>query len=156
PVEARPDEPEDPARANDPLGSLRELVEDMRNGRVDVLFILGGNPVYSAPADLDFAGAMDRVRLRVHLSPYEDETSERCNWHTPEAHYLEAWGDVRAYDGTTSLIQPLIAPLYGGRSAHELLALLTARPERSSFEVVRAYWRQAFRRDFEARWRQAL
>src|SRR5881396_2401352 len=103
----------------------------MNAGKVDVLVIVGGNPVYTAPADVNFASAMDKVGLRVHLSLYDDETSELCHWHIPEAHYLESWSDVRAYDGTITIIQPLIAPLYGGRTAHELLALLSDRPERS-------------------------
>ena len=90
----------------------------MNAGKVDVLLILGGNPVFTAPADLNFAEALDKVANRVHLGLYYDETAEQCHWHIPEAHYLESWGDVRAFDGTVSLIQPLIAPLYDGRTAH--------------------------------------
>ena len=86
----------------------------MNAGSVDVLVIVGGNPVYTAPADLAFADALGKVPLRVHLSPHHDETSALCHWHIPEAHFLEAWSDARAYDGTVSIVQPLIAPLYGG------------------------------------------
>src|SRR5439155_9245549 len=92
------------------------------------------------------------------LSLYADETSELCHWHINEAHYLESWGDVRAADGTVSLLQPLIAPLYGGTTAWELLALLTGQPERTTYEVVRAYWRGVSdaSSDFETGWRRAL
>ena len=111
-----------------------QLVEDMDAGQVELLVILGGNPVYTAPADLRFAEQLAKVKLRVHLGLYEDETSALCHWHIPEAHALEAWSDARAYDGTVSLMQPLIAPLYGGKSAHELLAVLLGqlRPLRLS------------------------
>jgi molybdopterin-containing oxidoreductase family iron-sulfur binding subunit len=132
----------DPAEAQpvDQLQSLRELVADMNSGAVDVLLIVSGNPVYTAPADLRFADAMGKVRLRAHLSLYDDETSELCHWQIPEAHFLESWSDARAYDGTVSIVQPLIAPLYGGKTAHELLAATTDRPERSSYDLVRDYW----------------
>ena len=85
-----------------------------------LLVILGGNPVFTAPADLGFADALAKVTTRVHLGLYHDETAEHCHWHVPEAHFLESWGDVRAFDGTVSLIQPLIAPIYDGRTALEL------------------------------------
>ncbi|HSB08646.1 MAG TPA: TAT-variant-translocated molybdopterin oxidoreductase [Blastocatellia bacterium] len=126
------------------LASIRELVADMNSGQVDMLLILGGNPVYNAPADLDFAASMRKVPLRIHLSLYKDETSELCQWHVPEAHYLEFWGDARAYDGTVSIIQPLIAPLYSGKSAHEVLAAVLGEPERAGYDIVRDYWRRRF------------
>src|SRR5262245_37703544 len=102
--------------------SLTELVNDMAAGRVQVLFILGPNPNFTAPADLNFRTAFDKVPLRVHLGLYHDETADLCHWHAPEAHYLESWGDVRAFDGTVSLIQPLIAPIYDGRTVTEFIA----------------------------------
>src|SRR5262249_43397948 len=116
----------DPVEADpvDHLRSLRELVDDMAAGRVELLVIIGGNPVYTAPADLRFAEHLGQVGMRVHLGLYDDETAALCHWHLPEAHYLESWGDARAYDGTVSIIQPLIAPLYNGKSAHEVLAAL--------------------------------
>jgi molybdopterin-containing oxidoreductase family iron-sulfur binding subunit len=113
------------ARPADHTASLRELVEDMDRGKVEALVILGGNPVYTAPADFHFTESMQKVPLRAHLSLYQDETSRQCHWHLPEAHYLEAWGDARAYDGTASVAQPLILPLYHGRSAHELMSSIT-------------------------------
>ncbi|MGH7429762.1 MAG: TAT-variant-translocated molybdopterin oxidoreductase, partial [Candidatus Methylomirabilaceae bacterium] len=104
----------DPIEANpvDHLESLRELAGEMEAGRVELLVILGGNPVFTAPADIPFAEHLSKVRVRVHLSLYDDETSARCDWHVPETHYLESWGDARAYDGTVTIVQPLIAPLY--------------------------------------------
>jgi MoCo/4Fe-4S cofactor protein with predicted Tat translocation signal len=121
------------------LAGLLELVGEMSAGTVEFLLILGGNPVYTAPADLGFAAAMQRVPLRVHLSLYEDETSALCHWHIPEAHFLEAWSDVRSDDGTATIIQPLIAPLYGGKSAHEVVAAIADR-ERTGYEIVREFW----------------
>jgi MoCo/4Fe-4S cofactor protein with predicted Tat translocation signal len=134
----------DPVEANpiDQTASLRELVADMSAGQVDALLILGGNPVYNAPADLNLADVIRKVPLRIHLSLYKDETSELCQWHIPEAHYLESWSDARAYDGTVSIIQPLIAPLYSGKTAHEVLAVLLNEPERSSYDIVRDYWKR--------------
>lgn len=137
--------------------SLAALAEDMHAGRVEALAILGGNPVYTAPADLDFAGAMDRVPLRIHHGLYRDETALRCHWHVPALHELESWSDGKAYDGTVSLIQPLIAPLYHGRSAHELLALLMGQAGRSDRDLVQACWRGRHGGpDFDAFWRGAL
>jgi molybdopterin-containing oxidoreductase family iron-sulfur binding subunit len=138
--------------------ALRTLADDMRGGRVDLLLVLGGNPVVTAPADLDFANALDRVGLRVHAALHDDETSLRCHWHVPEAHYLEGWGDVRAFDGTATLVQPLIAPLYGGKTASEILAALLESPERSAYDVLRATWRPGRRAqgDFDGFWARAL
>jgi molybdopterin-containing oxidoreductase family iron-sulfur binding subunit len=154
PVEAEPREH---------VASLRELAEDLEAGRVDALFILGANPVYTAPADLHVAERMNRVRLRVHMGLYADETAALCHWHLPESHFLEAWSDGRAPDGTVTLMQPLIAPLYETRSAHEVLAALLGQAERPGYEIVRDYWRRQFEAgrlagsaDFETFWRMAL
>lgn len=137
--------------------SLQSLVADMDAGRVEVLVILGGNPVYTAPADLRFSERLQKVGLRIRLGLYEDETSQLCHWHIPEAHVLESWGDVRAHDGTVSLIQPLIAPLYDGKSAIELLAAFSSKPSRTAYEIVRQYWKGVWgETDFESRWRRAL
>src|SRR5581483_8326242 len=123
--------------------SIRELVDDMSRGKVELLVILGGNPVYDAPADLGFAESMkSKVPLRVHLGLYQNETAELCQWHVNETHYLESWSDARAYDGTASIVQPLIAPLYAGKSSHELLALFTGQGETTSYQIVRAYWQK--------------
>jgi molybdopterin-containing oxidoreductase family iron-sulfur binding subunit len=139
------------------LESLRDLVADMNTGKVDVLLIVSGNPVYTAPSDLKFADAMSKVQLRAHLSLYDDETSALCHWQIPEAHFLEAWSDARGYDGTVSIVQPLIAPLYGGRSPHEFLAALGDRPERSAYDIVRQHWNvPAATNDFDPVWRRWL
>src|SRR5215813_12397054 len=124
----------------DQTQSLADLARDMDAGQVDFLMIIGVNPVYDAPVDLKFAERMSKVRTRVHLSLFHDETSELCHWHIPESHYLETWSDARAYDGAGTIIQPLIAPLYGSKSAHELLAALTNQPQQSGYDIVRAYW----------------
>jgi MoCo/4Fe-4S cofactor protein with predicted Tat translocation signal len=152
PVEARP---------GDQIAGLRELVQDMGAGYVEVLLIVGGNPVLTAPADLEFEQHLQNVPLRIHLGLHQDETAVQCHWHVPEAHFLESWGDARAFDGTVSIIQPLIAPLYGGRSAYELLTAFVAEAERPGHEIVRAYWREHWPRgsgtgDFERDWEKAL
>jgi molybdopterin-containing oxidoreductase family iron-sulfur binding subunit len=148
----------DPVEANpeDQLASLRGLVSDLGAGRVRTLLILGGNPVFTAPADFQFTAALAKAPRRVHLSIENDETSDQCHWHVPEAHFLEAWSDARAFDGTATVVQPLIAPLYGGRSAHEVLAALSADPERSGYELVRDTWRGRMGPTFEEEWRRAL
>jgi molybdopterin-containing oxidoreductase family iron-sulfur binding subunit len=141
--------------------SLAALVNAMRAGRVKTLLILGENPAYTAPADLQFAQELERLSqsdaFTAHLSLYDDETSFRCQWHLPQAHWLESWSDARAFDGTASIIQPLILPLYGGRSSHNLIETILGRPDRGDYEVVRAHWQSQFPdADFEATWRRAL
>jgi MoCo/4Fe-4S cofactor protein with predicted Tat translocation signal len=120
--------------------SLHQLVSDMNAGRVQALIILGGNPVFDAPADFQFAKALEKVPFRAHHSLYYDETSYRCHWHIPDTHSLETWGDARAHDGTVSIQQPLIAPLYNGRSATEVLGALIGGLEQTPYQSVRAYW----------------
>jgi molybdopterin-containing oxidoreductase family iron-sulfur binding subunit len=149
-----------PVEANpvDQLASMKELAADMDRGVVSLLVVLKGNPVFTAPADLDFAAKVDKVPLRVHLGLQVDETAERCHWQVPEAHPLEAWSDARAFDGTVTLLQPLIAPLYpSARSAHEVLAALSPRPERSGYDLLREFWStQPMGADIEKSWRRAL
>jgi MoCo/4Fe-4S cofactor protein with predicted Tat translocation signal len=151
----------DPVDAN-PINqaeSLKELVADMQAGKVSLLIILGGNPVYDAPADLKFGEILKsgNVPLRVHHGLYQDETAELCQWHVPTTHELESWGDARAYDGTVSIIQPLIAPLYNGKSSIEFVALLSGQAEVSGYDLVRAYWQQQHKgADFEQFWRKSL
>jgi molybdopterin-containing oxidoreductase family iron-sulfur binding subunit len=145
----------------DQTESLHELVKALNAGQVEILVILGGNPVFTAPVDFYFKDSIQKVPLRIHLSLYQDETSRQCHWHLPEAHYLESWSDTRAFDGTASIVQPLIAPLYHGRSSHELLAVLTNQLETSSFEIVRAYWRKNWEGlgrvgDFDRFWQTAV
>jgi len=137
--------------------SLARVVAAMREGQVQTLAILGGNPVYDAPADLDFAAALGRVELSVHLSPALDETSRRTTWHVPEAHFLEAWGDARATDGTPAVIQPLIAPLLEGKSPVELLTLVATGEDRPGHDEVRVTWQTLLgAADFAARFNRVL
>jgi MoCo/4Fe-4S cofactor protein with predicted Tat translocation signal len=139
--------------------SLKALVGDMRGGKVDLLIILGGNPVYDAPADFGFADALKNtnIPIRVHLGLHQNETAELCQWHVNEAHYLEAWDDTRAYDGTVSIVQPLIAPLYSGKSAHEMVSLLAGQPSTAGHDIVQNYWKTKHTgADFDMWWRKAL
>ncbi|HWS52682.1 MAG TPA: TAT-variant-translocated molybdopterin oxidoreductase, partial [Pyrinomonadaceae bacterium] len=132
----------DPVEENpvDQLEDLRRLVADIDAGAVEVLVVVGGNPVYTAPADLSLRERLLKVPMTVHLSLYNDETSELCHWHIPEAHFLESWGDARAFDGTVTLVQPLVQPLYNGKSAHEFLAAFSEQPERTGYQLIREYW----------------
>ncbi len=120
--------------------SLRDLVTAMTADSVELLLVLGGNPVFQTPVDLNFAAALEKVKTRIHLGLYADETAAQCQWQIPESHYLEAWSDARAYDGTITIQQPLIAPLYGGRSMHEILDALLNAEVRSDHDIVKAYW----------------
>ncbi len=127
--------------ASEQSAALGELVSDIHAGRVQMLVIIGeSNPVYSAPADFKFAEAIQKVKLVVHSGLFFDETATLSKWHIPAAHYLEAWSDARSIDGTVSIVQPLIQPLYGGKSAHEVIATMSERPERNGYDVVREYW----------------
>ena len=145
------------ARSEIHLDSLKQLVREMKRGAVDMLFILGGNPAYTAPADLQFAEALKKVNFSVRLGLYEDETSAASKWHIPEAHYLEAWSDVRAYDGTTSIVQPLIAPLYDGKSAHDVLAELTGNSGAKAYDTIRDVWQKRHGKNgFEEFWVEVL
>ena len=125
----------------DQTQSLRELVTDIDAGKVDLLIIIGGNPAYNTPVDLRLdLNRLNKVKLRAHLSLYNNETSEICHWHINAAHYLESWGDARAYEGTASIVQPLLEPLYQGKTAYEVLALFSDNYDRSPYEIVRNYW----------------
>lgn len=138
------------------LGSLKALVDDMNAGEVKALVMLGGNPVYTAPADYQFAEALVNVPMSVHLSLYQDETSQRVSWHVPHTHELEAWGDARAYDGTATIMQPLIAPFYGGKSPLELMATLLGEAGKDSYQVIEDFYRPRAAGDFDHFWRQTV
>ena len=130
------------ANSVDQTQSLRELVGDIDAGKVDTLIIIGGNPAYNTPIDLRLdLNRLSKVKLRAHLSLYNNETSDICHWHLPATHYLESWSDTRSYDGTVTIVQPLIAPLYEGRTAHELLALFSDNYDRKPYDIVKDYWR---------------
>jgi Fe-S-cluster-containing dehydrogenase component len=141
----------------DHLQSIAELARDMHAGQVDLLIMLDGvNPVYTAPVDLDFDKALEKVATRIHHGLYVDETAEYCHWHLPAAHALESWGDARAFDGTASLTQPLIEPLFGGKSLHEMMAILLGHGDGGGYDLVRATWKDQLPGDFEPAWRKAL
>jgi MoCo/4Fe-4S cofactor protein with predicted Tat translocation signal len=147
------------AGPDDQAASLAELVADLDAGEVDVLVVLGGNPVYTAPADLDFTAALEKARLRVYHGLHEDETAAWCQWLVPAAHYLESWGDAVAWDGTASLVQPLIEPLYpAAKSEVEMVAALAGRGGVAGYDLVREHWQGAgaLGGDFETGWRRAL
>ncbi|MEM1107727.1 MAG: TAT-variant-translocated molybdopterin oxidoreductase [Planctomycetota bacterium] len=132
---------EEPAGENGPyIDGIARLTQQMNDGEVDTLLILGGNPVFDAPADLNFAEAMNNIESRIHLAHYVNETSVASDWHLNEAHYLECWGDGRAWDGTLCLQQPIILPLFGGKSAIELLAMLSGDEATEGYDLVRRSW----------------
>jgi molybdopterin-containing oxidoreductase family iron-sulfur binding subunit len=137
--------------------SLRELAEALDTGGVDALIILGGNPVFTAPADFQFAGKMAKAKFHAHLSPDVNETSALCDWHIPQNHFLESWSDARSFDGTISIVQPLILPLYAGKSAHEILDAMISPPGRNDYEIVHDFWKSQNPGDeFDNQWRQTL
>jgi MoCo/4Fe-4S cofactor protein with predicted Tat translocation signal len=139
--------------------SLATLVRDMNAGAVKLLVILDSNPVFTAPADLKFADALKKVAARVNVGLFDDETAELCHWQVPSTHFLEEWSDARAHDGTASLVQPLIAPLYQGKSLHEVMAVFGPQPDRAGLDIVKAYWQsqpQAADQAFDKFWRRSL
>ena len=136
---------------------LKLLASQMADGSIDTLVILGGNPVYDSPVDLNFIEAIHKVQHAVHLSSYVDETSRLAEWHIPRAHFLESWGDARAIDGTISVVQPMIEPLYGGHPDTELYALLATGRDIRGYDTVRETWKGFLDRgDFEKEWRRVL
>ena len=139
------------------VSSLASLVSGMKSGAVKTLVVLGGNPVFDAPADLDFASAMAKVPHSIALGHTVDETSSKAEWHIPRAHYLESWGDARAVGGTLSVVQPLILPLFGGRSPVEVLGLMVGGQDRPGYELVRETWKSILDgAEFEKRWNRVL
>jgi MoCo/4Fe-4S cofactor protein with predicted Tat translocation signal len=160
----------EPAQIQDLAAGLKELrqpwleVEDglallthaLATGGIKNLIILGGNPVYTAPSDVPFGEALAKAGFSAHLSLYRDETSQRCRWHLPETHFLEAWSDILASDETATIMQPAIEPLYAGKSAHEVLAMLNEEFSTSGYDIVRATWKKAHADDFETFWQQSV
>ena len=149
------------ARPERVVASIGELAAAMRAKQVSGLIIFGGNPAYDAPADLNFADLLAEAPFSLHLSQYVDETSAHCTWHVPEMHLFESWSDTRAADGTATIVQPLIAPLYGGKTAHEMLAALMGNLNATSHDLVRGFWRGRFGTalnevEFDRAWKTAL
>ena len=149
----------DPIEANpvDQATSLQDLVKDLDAGAVELLLILGGNPAFNAPVEFGIRDRLRKAKLSIRLGQHADETSELCHWQIPETHYLETWGDARAFDGTVTIQQPLLEPLYGGVSAYQLLQMLTEQAEKSPYEIVKGYWAtQHPASDFEDWWRRTV
>jgi len=143
--------------AQDTEADLGALAAEMQAGEVDLLLMLDVNPVYDAPPAMNFAEALTRVGDSVHVGLHLDETAQRAKWHVPLAHYLEAWGDGRSYDGTLSVQQPLIAPLYAAvKSPIEVLSALITAESRSGYDLVRETWQPVLGTPFETRWREVL
>lgn len=141
------------------IESLKGLTQNAEadGNKVETLLILESNPVFNAPADLDFAAWLEQVPVSIHFGSHVNETSALCTWHVPSAHFLEWWGDVTAQDGTVSLIQPLLAPMYNAKSAHELLNVLLDEPQKPAYETVRETWRERQGEEgFEPFWQKAL
>jgi molybdopterin-containing oxidoreductase family iron-sulfur binding subunit len=139
------------------IADLKSLVGDMDAGKVEWLVMLGVNPMYAAPVDLEFAAAFEKVPNTVHLGSHVDETGAVSVWHINKTHYLESWSDARAYDGTISLIQPMIAPMYGGYSAHDVLQALLDNPQMSAYDAVVANAKTYIKgADFAGAWRKSL
>ena len=141
---------------SDQIRDLRALVADLNAGNVDWLIALNANPVYNAPADLNFATAFEKAKLTAHLGSHLDETGQNTQWHIPSAHFLESWSDAQAYGGTVSIVQPMIDPLYGGKTAHHFFQALLDEPGLSPYEAVRETWKSTIKGDFETGWRKAL
>jgi len=142
---------------SDQIADLKGLVADLNAGKVDWLVILNANPVYSAPADLGFnENLLGKAKMVAHIGSHYDETGRVSQWHIPAAHYLESWSDARAYDGTVSIVQPMIEPLWGGVSAHQVLQTLLDNPQLSAYEAVRATQKDNIKGDFETGWRKVL
>jgi molybdopterin-containing oxidoreductase family iron-sulfur binding subunit len=137
--------------------ALRTLTSEMTSGQVQTLVILGGNPAYTAPADLQFAVAVAKVANSIHLGLDDDETAAAVKWHIPEAHFLESWSDARSADGITAIQQPLISPLFDGKTAAEIVALLIDAKDKKAYDIVRNYWQSQWApKEKEMSWRKAL
>ena len=139
------------------VSSLASLVAAMNAGTIKTLVVLGGNPVFDAPADLDFASAMAKSSQSIALGHMVDETSVKATWHIPRAHYLESWGDARAVGGTLSIVQPLILPLFGGRTPVEVLGLMAGGQDRPGYDIVRETWKPILgEAELDKKWNRVL
>ncbi len=144
------------------IDQLKALVADIDAGKVKMLVVLGGNPAYNTPIDLRLSlDRLSKVPFRVHLGTHYDETGELCQWHIPAKHYLEHWGDARAFDGTVAVVQPLIEPLYDGHSVYEMVQVCFETGfEKKDYDIVREYWQArgivAAGGNFEDKWRAAV
>ncbi len=148
-------------KTNSGVDALKALAGEMSAGQVSTLVMLGGNPVYSAPADLQFAVALSKVANSIHLGAEDDETAAAATWHIPQAHILESWGDEATSDGLAAIQQPMIEPMYGGKTALEIVSWVTSGKFTKSHDLVKKYWLAEFtsnkgQGDKEQAWRKAL
>jgi molybdopterin-containing oxidoreductase family iron-sulfur binding subunit len=120
--------------------ALGALVEDIAAGTVETLVITASNPVYTAPADFKLEKLLERVPVRIYHGLYEDETAAACTTMIPATHPLETWGDARSIDGTVSIVQPLIAPLWGAYTESQVLAAFLDEGDLSPHDLLRRYW----------------
>ncbi|MBA4031252.1 MAG: molybdopterin oxidoreductase [Planctomyces sp.] len=117
---------------------LKTLTAEINAGGVDIALVIGGNPVYAAPKEIGFAEAFGKVKHRIHLSEYVDETSLASTWHLPRSHQFESWSDLRSWDGRLVLRQPLIEPIFETKSDLEVLAQIAGESDTVSLDIVRA------------------
>jgi len=143
-------------KSNSGIDALKTLAGEMSAGQVSTLVILSGNPVYSAPADLQFPVALSKVATSIHLGAEEDETAAAATWHIPEAHLLESWGDEASSEGAAAIQQPMIEPMYGGKTPIEIVNWVTTGKFTKSHDIVKNYWLAQFTGDKEQAWRKAL
>ena len=143
-------------KSNSGVDALKALTGEMSAGQVSTLVVLGGNPVYSAPADLQFGAALSKVATSIHLGVEDDETAAAATWHIPQAHILESWGDEATSDGLAAIQQPMIEPMYGGKTALEIVSWVTTGKFTKSHDIVKKFWLAEFTGDKEQTWRKAL
>ncbi len=143
-------------KTNSGVDALKSLTGEMSAGQVSTLVVLGGNPVYAAPADLQFGGALSKVANSIHLGPEDDETAAAASWHIPQAHMLESWGDEATSDGLAAIQQPMIEPMYGGKTPLEIVSWVTTGKFTKSHDIVKKNWLAQFTGDKEQTWRKAL
>jgi len=145
------------ARAVNHVQSIRALNDAITAGEVKALIIIDGNPVYDAPADSDFAKGLKTIPFSLHLAMYCNETSTACKWHVPKTHELEHWSDLRAFDGTITIVQPLLLPLYNGCSPHRLLSWLLADSPQDPYDMLRQFHQRSnVSANFDSYWKDAL
>jgi MoCo/4Fe-4S cofactor protein with predicted Tat translocation signal len=145
-----------PESAGPSVADLNALVGEINSGQVSTLVIFDSNPVYTAPADLQFGSALAKVANSIHVGQEEDETAVATKWHVPSAHYLETWSDAKSSDGTVSIQQPLIDSMYGGKTAAEMVAMIIDAKDKKAYDIVRNYWMAQFTGNKENAWRKAL
>ena len=136
--------------------TLDKLLAEFDAGQAKAVLISGANPAYDAPQELHVADRLRRAAFSLHHGMYRDETSALCLWHVAEPHPLERWGDLRAFDGTPSLVQPLMDPFYETRSLARLLAFIGEGADAADYDLVRATWASKGGADFESWWRKSL